>query len=320
MSSYDLSRAYFDWSFENPEHCNPVMAAIYFYAIDKNNKLGWKEKFGFPSQDAMDTLGIKSYKTYILNLRKLIEFGFITMVQKSTNQNTANIISLTKPKKKTQKSALDRTIMMQGKYQSEYQSDDQSESKATAKASPKQLPKQVQSKYSIDKPLNKETNKPLNQETIKLISIEISDSENLEVVSKNQKKEKKENSAKEKKDSPHNGMVKVWYEWFEEQNKTEPKMIDKDFAALKRIREYFTKQLIKKNNYSDENLYQSFRIILDAVKKHEFVSKNVSIPIIESKINELITIARNPQQTKTQIQEASTMSALDILNRKTLGQ
>ena len=44
----------------------------------------------------MSILGIHSYNTYKVALKDLIEFGFITMVKKSTNQYNSNIIALSK--------------------------------------------------------------------------------------------------------------------------------------------------------------------------------------------------------------------------------
>lgn len=314
MSSYDLSRAFFDWSFENPEKVKTIHVAIYFFAIEHNNRLGWKEKFGFPSGMAMEAIGVKNYSTYITALKELVEFGFIEMVEKSKNQYSANIIMLNSAIPKNNKAnskALDKAFIKHGIKQSK--STGESNSESTAQST-------MQSNDTIDKQINNITIEQTNKQTNELISNEISDSKNLESISKNQKKEKKESCEKEKKESPHQGMVSVWFEWFENEFGVEPKMTDRDGLVLKRIREYLTKLLNQKNNYSNESLYESFKIILEAIKEHEWIYQNVSLSIIESKINELIAIVRKPKQTKTQIQEASTMSALEILNRKTLNQ
>jgi DNA gyrase inhibitor GyrI len=47
MNSYELSRNFYDWAFENPEKIKPNHAALYFFAIEHCNRLAWKEKFGF---------------------------------------------------------------------------------------------------------------------------------------------------------------------------------------------------------------------------------------------------------------------------------
>lgn len=118
MTSYELSRNYFDWCFENPEKISPNHTAIYFFAIEHCNRLGWRDKFGFPTQMAMDAIGIKKNQTYTRYLNELVDFGFIKMVQKSTNQYSANIISLISAKPKNGK-ALDKAIVRHGVKQTE---------------------------------------------------------------------------------------------------------------------------------------------------------------------------------------------------------
>jgi hypothetical protein len=133
MNSYDLSRHFWDWAFENPDKVKPIHSAIFFFAIEHCNRLGWKEKFGLPSQMVMEAIGVKNWKTYSHGLNELIDFGFITMIEKSTNQYSSNIIAIvnfTKAHTKAESKALD---------------------KALSKHIPKQSPKQGQSIVSIDK-------------------------------------------------------------------------------------------------------------------------------------------------------------------------
>jgi hypothetical protein len=94
MNGYELSRKWFDWSFENTDLISPTHTAIYFFAIDHCNRLGWKEKFSLPTHYAMEAIGIKKVQTFTKHLDDLVKWGFIEMVQKSKNQYTANIITL----------------------------------------------------------------------------------------------------------------------------------------------------------------------------------------------------------------------------------
>lgn len=110
LNIYDLSRAFFDWAFENPEKIHTNHVAIYFFAIEHCNRLGWKEKYGFPTQMVMDALGIKKHQTYIRYFNDLCEWGFLKLVQKSANQYSANIISLQSAKPKNSK-ALDKAFI-----------------------------------------------------------------------------------------------------------------------------------------------------------------------------------------------------------------
>ena len=146
INGYQLSRSWFDFCFDNPEKISPNHTAIYFFAIEHCNRLGWKEKFGFPTQMTMDAIGIKKHQTYIKYFNELCEWGFFRLVQKSSNQYSANIISLQVALPKNGK-ALDKAFITHAAKQTE------SNGQSTR-----------QSNGTIDK---QQTIKPLNQETIK---------------------------------------------------------------------------------------------------------------------------------------------------------
>ncbi len=136
FNSYELSRNWFDWCFENPDKINSNHTALYFFIIEHCNRLGWKEKFGLPTTMTMDALGIKNYKTYAKTFDSLVEWGFIKLIEKSKNQWSATVIALVKNTK--------------------------ANTKALSKASLTHSLKQVESTVSIDKPINLITNKPNN--------------------------------------------------------------------------------------------------------------------------------------------------------------
>jgi hypothetical protein len=120
MNGYDLSRNFWDWAFENPDKVKPIHSAIYFFSIEHCNRLGWKEKFGLPSQMVMEAIGVKNWKTYSQALKELIDFGFITMIEKSTNQYSSNIIAIvnfTKAPTKAESKALDKALSKHGTKQ-----------------------------------------------------------------------------------------------------------------------------------------------------------------------------------------------------------
>lgn len=113
MNSYELSRAFIDWAFENPDKIKPIHYGIYYFAIEHCNRLGWKDKFGLPSQMVMEAIGVKNWRTYSAGLNDLVEFGFIKMIEISKNQYSSNIIAIVKntkaPTKATTK-ALDKAL------------------------------------------------------------------------------------------------------------------------------------------------------------------------------------------------------------------
>lgn len=148
MNGYELSRNWFDWCFENPEKINPNHTAIYFFAIEHCNRMGWKNKFGFPSQMTMEALGIKKHQTYIKYFNDLVEWGFFILVEKSRNQYSANIISLNNAMTKNGK-ALD---------------------KANINHAAKQTESNGQSNSSIDKQINNITINNIEERKLKFAS------------------------------------------------------------------------------------------------------------------------------------------------------
>lgn len=143
MNGYNLSRNFVDFSFENPSKIKPNHYALYFFAIEHCNRLGWKLEFGLPTTMAMEAIGIRSYNTYIKTFNELIDFGFFIIVERSKNQFSANIIKLSNYDKALDK-ALDKAFV-----------------KHATKHEPKQSESTQQSIDSIDKPIN---NKPITTE------------------------------------------------------------------------------------------------------------------------------------------------------------
>jgi len=120
MNSYELSRNWFDYCFENPEMVRPTHTALYFFIIEHCNRLGWKAKFGLPMEMAKDAIGIKNYRTYTKTFEDLIKWGFIKLIQKSKNQYSSNIIAIVQNPKATTKAttkALDKAMIKHSQKQ-----------------------------------------------------------------------------------------------------------------------------------------------------------------------------------------------------------
>ena len=109
MNQYELSRSFWNWSFDNPEKVKPIHSAIFFFALEHCNRLGWKDKFGFPSNMVMEAIGVKNWRTYSQGLNDLVDFGFIKMIEISKNQFSSNIIAIVKNTKAPTK-ALDKAL------------------------------------------------------------------------------------------------------------------------------------------------------------------------------------------------------------------
>ena len=107
---FKLVRNFWDFAFDNPEKIKANHCALYCFIVEHCNRLGWKSKFGLPTTMAKDAIGIRSYNTYIQTLNDLVNFGFIKLVEKSTNQYSSNIIALSNFDKASSK-ALDKAFI-----------------------------------------------------------------------------------------------------------------------------------------------------------------------------------------------------------------
>lgn len=96
MNGYNLSRNWFNFSFENPDKVKPIHTAVFMWCVEKCNRLGWKEKFGFPTGEAMEAIGVSSKNTYLKALNDLIEWEFITLIKESKNQHQARVVAISK--------------------------------------------------------------------------------------------------------------------------------------------------------------------------------------------------------------------------------
>lgn len=145
------------------------------------------------------------------------------------------------------------------------------------------------------------------------------------IESKVKEKESKEEENKSKlnlnkltpaKDSIFTEMVKIWYDWFESLNSVIPKFSAKDGAKIKSIRKYLEAAISKKGELTDEKILEAWSLILQTIPKHEFVSKNLSLGIIEMKLNEIISLAIQKPNDRDNKHNQSTRGAAEILAQK----
>lgn len=147
-NGYDLSRRWFDFAFEN-SNAKCYHTALFMWMIELNNRLGWKDEFGLPTQATMDGLSIGNKRTYISALNDLVTWKFVEIVKESKNQYSSMIVKICRSESDSaQVSALDSAL---SRHRSE-----QSSGTGLSIGS---------STAPIDKPLNKETSK---QETLNL--------------------------------------------------------------------------------------------------------------------------------------------------------
>ncbi|RZJ91428.1 MAG: hypothetical protein EOO20_05075 [Chryseobacterium sp.] len=151
MNIYSLSRSFWDFSFENPDMIKPTHIGIYFFAIEHCNRLGWKDKFGFPTSMVIEAIGVKSYSVYKKHFDDLVEYGFFEVHEYSKNQWSSNIIAL-KENYKADNKALDKALTTHTSKQEESTCESTQES-------------MCQSTDSIDIQIYKSTNLPIYKST-----------------------------------------------------------------------------------------------------------------------------------------------------------
>ena len=93
MNSYELTRSWFNFAFENP-NAKVHHTALFCWIIELNNRLGWKNEFGLPTNSTMEGLSIGNKLTYLNTLNDLSEWGFISIIKPSKNQYQSCIISI----------------------------------------------------------------------------------------------------------------------------------------------------------------------------------------------------------------------------------
>jgi len=164
INSYDLSRNWFNFCFDNPEKISPNHTAIYFFAIEHCNRLGWKEKFGFPTQMAMDAIGIKKHQTYIKYFYDLVDWGFLKLVQRAKNQYSSNIITLVSAVPKKDK-ALDKAIIKHRAKQTESSGQSTGQSKDSI-LKQETIEQQTNKQEEEEKPKAKKFSPPTQSEVI----------------------------------------------------------------------------------------------------------------------------------------------------------
>ncbi|WP_139218403.1 hypothetical protein [Pedobacter antarcticus] len=147
-NGYALSRAWFDFAFENQGMVSGNHGCMFLWFLEKNNRMGWAKQFGAPRDETMAAVGITSFNTYRKIFSDLVEWGFINVIKESKNQYTAHIIALSKNDQPLIQALDSALIQAQGKHEYQHSSGTDTDSVA------------------IIKPINKETIKPQTKKPI----------------------------------------------------------------------------------------------------------------------------------------------------------
>lgn len=110
-------------------------------------------------------------------------------------------------------------------------------------------------------------------------------------------------------------MVDSWFKFFEDEFGLRPKFSAMDGRKIKSIRDYLARQIPEHGDQGQEKLIEVWELILSSVPKHEFIHKNPSLNLIESKLNELMILVKSPRNRSDQ-HDQSTARALRILQER----
>lgn len=94
INGYSLTHGWFDFVLENPDKVTGNHTALYLWLVQINNRCQWREKFQITAKELMDGMSCKSRSTYTKCFHDLVEWEFVQIVTKSTNQYQCNVISL----------------------------------------------------------------------------------------------------------------------------------------------------------------------------------------------------------------------------------
>lgn len=103
INGYSLTSDWFNFMAENSDRVECKHTAFYLYLVEFFNKRHWVKTVGLPTDFTMTMLNIKSYKSYIGVLNDLVDFGFIVISKRATNQYTSTQIELVKNTKSNTK-------------------------------------------------------------------------------------------------------------------------------------------------------------------------------------------------------------------------
>lgn len=263
VTQFELSRQYWDFAYDNPELVTATHAALYFYAIEVCNRLGWKDKFGLPSENSMSALGIKNHHTYNRYFNDLVKWGFFKLIEKSKNQHSANIIAM--PKNNTPlgiapSKALDRTIISHDKN-----------CHCTPHGTYHGTP---HSTCHIDKPLTS-NHKPQT----------ITDSNESGEAKKNKK------SKAEKETTPHwQILVDVWANFYEQKKGEKPTISGSALKDLKAILKNLENRSHARGKvWTHETAAATFTAFLEHAYKLDWIPNNFLLSNLNRQFDKIIT-------------------------------
>lgn len=93
-TGYSLTRDWFNFAASNYGKVSPTDGILFLYIVELCNRVGWKPVFGLPTDRTMQAIGVKNWRTYKKSIDNLVQWGFIEVVEKAVNQETATRVAI----------------------------------------------------------------------------------------------------------------------------------------------------------------------------------------------------------------------------------
>ena len=168
LNGYNLSKAWFEFAYENNSKVKPAHTALFFWIVELWNRLGMPNEFGLPSSEARQAMSVSRSDIFTGCLTDLSKWGFIQIIHSSINQHKANIIKIVP------------LHFVEGNEQ------------ALRRATSRQRSSNVESNVDVNKPINLETYKPINKDFEKPSELQVYEY----MLSRFEKRELKSNTQK----------------------------------------------------------------------------------------------------------------------------
>lgn len=113
MNTFNLSRNWFNFVYENPKRVRAVHTAVYFFILDVHNRSGRREIFPISIPTLMSVISVHDKHTIYSVIDDLVEFGVLKIHQKGKNQFHPTLMSIIETQKRV--SPLDRAFLQMQK-------------------------------------------------------------------------------------------------------------------------------------------------------------------------------------------------------------
>jgi len=281
MNSYNLSRIWFSFAYENAG-VKPVHTALYFWILERGNASGWKKIIDIQTEKSMECLGVTDWRTYKSALQFLSDNGFIMWVEKSKNQYTCNKVTLIQEPSEIGQAYKNASAL---NVKADAEAVAEALAEAYAEAEVKAIAEALQS-Y-----INLKTLKPIKPLNPKKEGETVAEATPLKNDIDEPKPPKEATQTKGASENLHKQFTDTYVEFYKNEVGVEPDFTAADGVAAAKLKKY----LVKISNTKDElGAINGLKYIFENWKKLEpFLQQQLKLTQINSNINNILNQIKN---------------------------